>query len=280
MANNDEGITRRQVLATRRSSARRNSDRRSFLKGASALSLSACAGLSSAAATRRPMLNILFILADDLGYADLSIYGQTDYQTPELDRLARQGIRFTQAYANSAVCSASRVALITGRYQYRLRGGMEEPIGAGPGNVGLPPSHPTLPSLLRQRGYRTALVGKWHMGDLPDFGPLKSGYEVFFGNYGGALDYFTHKFGVGADETEDLFEGEVPVHKAGYYTDLLADRAVDYINAHDRPHRSSYRCTSPPRTGPGKAPGTKRLPARSRASSTMTAAASPSTPGW
>jgi arylsulfatase A-like enzyme len=228
-------------------------DRRTFLKGACALSLSACAGVPPGAVTRTP--NILFILADDLGYADLSIYGQTDYQTPELDRLARQGMRLTQAYANSAVCSASRVALITGRYQYRLRGGLEEPIGAGPRNVGLPPSHPTLASLLRQRGYRTALVGKWHMGDLPDFGPLKSGYEMFFGNYGGALDYFTHKFGVGADKPADLFEGEVPVHKTGYYTDLLADRAVDYIRAHDKsaPFLLSLHFTAPhwPWEGPG-----------------------------
>ena len=229
--------------------------RRRFLKEASALALASCASAAASAAARARAPNILFILADDLGWADLGVYGQADYRTPELDRLAREGMRFTQAYANSAVCSASRVGLITGRYQYRLRGGLEEPIGSGRENVGLPPSHPTLPSLLRQRGYRTALIGKWHMGDLPDFGPLKSGYDTFFGNHGGALDYFTHKFGVGADQPEDLFEGEVPVHKAGYYTDLLADRAVDYLTRHDKsaPFFLSLHFTAPhwPWEGPG-----------------------------
>src|SRR5215467_7330506 len=94
--------------------------------------------------------NILFILADDLGYADLSCYGRRDYTTPNIDGLAAQGMRFTQAYANSAVCTATRVGLITGRYQYRLPVGLEEPLPSGGGEkIGLPPSHPTLPSLLK-----------------------------------------------------------------------------------------------------------------------------------
>jgi arylsulfatase A-like enzyme len=91
---------------------------------------------------------MIFILADDLGWADLSVYGQTEYATPHLDRLAAQGVRFTQAYANSAVCSATRFALITGRYQYRLPGGLEEPLAGTGQQLGLPPEHPTLPSLL------------------------------------------------------------------------------------------------------------------------------------
>jgi arylsulfatase A-like enzyme len=123
--------------------------------------------------------NILFILADDLGYADLSVYGQTDFRTPTLDRLAAQGLRLTQAYSNSAVCSATRFGLITGRYQYRLRGGLEEPIAGASDTIGLPPDHPTLPSLLKAAGYHTALIGKWHLGSLPNFGPLKSGYDSF-----------------------------------------------------------------------------------------------------
>jgi arylsulfatase A-like enzyme len=226
-----------------------NKERRRFLEGIAALTLSSYPGASTgvipAPGDQKP--NILFILADDLGYADLSIYGQTDFQTPHLDQLARQGLRFTQAYANSAVCSASRFGLITGRYQYRLRGGLEEPIAGASDTVGLPPTHPTLPSLLKKEGYTTALFGKWHMGYLPTFGPLKSGYDVFFGNYGGALDYFTHKFAVGPQEPEDLYEGEVPVHKIGYYTDLLADRAADYIAAHDasKPFFLSLHFTAP-----------------------------------
>jgi arylsulfatase A-like enzyme len=173
--------------------------------------------------------NIVFIVADDLGYADLSVYGQTEYDTPHLDKLAGEGVRFTQAYSNSAVCSATRFALITGRYQYRLRGGLEEPLAKDSKHVGLPPEHPTLPSLLREVGYTTALIGKWHLGRLPDFGPLKSGYDRFFGNYGGVIDYFTHKPGVGENVPRDLYEGEVPVERVGYYTQILADESSKYI---------------------------------------------------
>ncbi len=178
--------------------------------------------------------NIIFILADDLGWADLSVYGQTEYETPHLDRLAAQGIRFTQAYANSAVCSATRFALITGRYQYRLPGGLEEPLAGAGKHLGLPPEHPTLPSLLKAVGYSTALIGKWHLGSLPHFGPLKSGYDRFFGNYGGAIDYFTHKPGVGEHVPRDLYEGEVPVEHVGYYTQLLADESLQYIRTHSQ----------------------------------------------
>ena len=115
--------------------------------------------------------NILFILADDLGYADLYCYGRRDFTTPNIDRIAADGMRFMRAYANSAVCTASCVALITGRYQYRLAVGLEEPLSSLiPRKLGLPPDHPTLPSVLKKAGYRSALIGKWHLGTLPDFG--------------------------------------------------------------------------------------------------------------
>jgi arylsulfatase A-like enzyme len=168
-------------------------------------------------------------MADDLGYADLGVYGQKAFNTPHIDQLAHQGIRLTQAYANSCVCSATRIALITGRYQYRLRAGLEEPLPEGGEDLGLPPTLPTLPSMLRNRGYRTALFGKWHMGLLPKYGPLKSGYDHFFGNYSGVLDYFTHKSGVGDFEQGGLYEGESPVQKNGYYTDLIADKCIEYL---------------------------------------------------
>ncbi|HVC12488.1 MAG TPA: sulfatase-like hydrolase/transferase, partial [Burkholderiales bacterium] len=145
-------------------------------------------------ARQRP--NLVFILADDLGYADLGCYGGRTPCSPRLDRLAEEGLRFTQGYSNSPVCSPTRFALITGRWQYRLRGGNDEPISsrarANP-ELGLPPAHPTLPSLLRGAGYATALVGKWHLGYPPNFGPLKSGYAEFFGALSGGLDYFTHR---------------------------------------------------------------------------------------
>jgi arylsulfatase A-like enzyme len=205
-----------------------------------------------AAADPRP--DIVFILADDLGWADLGVYGATDFATPNLDRLAAQGVRFTQAYANSAVCSATRFALITGRYQYRLRGGLEEPIaGAGEGQ-GLPPEHPTLPSLLRDLGYETALIGKWHLGRPPAYGPLRSGYDRFFGNLNGVVDYFTHKSAVGEHVPRDLWEGEVPVERTGYYTQLLADEAVAHIRGRgESPSFLSLHFTAPhwPWEGPG-----------------------------
>jgi len=205
---------------------------------------------------RKP--NFLFIMADDMGYADLSCYGRQEYQTPAIDRLARQGIRFTHAYANSAVCTATRVGLITGRYQYRLPVGLEEPLGTR--DVGLPPSHPTIASLLRAQGYHTALFGKWHMGSLPDFGPLKSGYDEFWGNRGGGVDYFTHKIG-GQD---DLWDGETKIHEVGYYTELLADRAIEHLErraAAGQPFFVSMHFTAPhwPWEGPDDQEESARL---------------------
>jgi arylsulfatase A-like enzyme len=198
--------------------------------------------------------NILFILADDFGYADLSCYGRRDYTTPNIDRLAAQGVRLTQAYANSAVCTASRVALITGRYQYRLPIGLEEPLSGR--NVGLPPSHPTIASLLRKAGYGTALIGKWHLGTLPDYGPLKSGYDHFWGFRGGALDYFTHKAGGPQTDTDDLWDGDVKIHQNGYLTDLLGEQAIRSINGYARekkPFFISLHFNAPhwPWEGPG-----------------------------
>jgi len=177
--------------------------------------------------------NILFILADDLGYADLSCYGRRDFTTPNIDRIAADGMRFTQAYANSAVFTASRVALITGRYQYRLAVGLEEPLSSRmPRKLGLPPDHPTLPSILKKAGYQTALVGKWHMGSLPDFGPLQSGYDHFYGFRAGVLDYFTHKYGPPLSDTEDLWEDDVKIRQTGYLTDLLGSRAVEIVDTY------------------------------------------------
>ncbi len=172
--------------------------------------------------------NIVYIMADDLGYADLSCYGRREYKTENIDSIATRGARLTQAYANSAVCSATRTALITGRYQYRLRVGLEEPVRNG-NEIGLPPEHPTLPSLLKKAGYGTTLIGKWHLGRLPKFGPLKSGYDHFWGFRGGALDYYTHKFDIASTDTEDLWDGDTQIHQAGYLTDLLGDRAVKTI---------------------------------------------------
>lgn len=177
----------------------------------------------SGAGSARP--NFVFILADDLGYADLHCYGGRAECSPNLDKLAAEGIRFTNGYANSSVCSPSRFAIATGRYQHRLRGGFDEPIASVSPQLGLPPEHPTMASILRDAGYATALVGKWHLGSLPWFSPLKSGYDEFFGHRAGAADFFSHA-GFGG---HDLWEGDEEVFREGYLTDLLTDRAVDFV---------------------------------------------------
>src|SRR6202163_3079406 len=162
--------------------------RRDLIHGAATgmISLAMGADILGAQPSAEPP-NILFILADDLGYADVSCYGRPDLKTPNIDRIAATGVRFLQAYANSAVCSATRTALITGRYQYRLRIGLEEPLQSGSTQLGLAPDHPTVPSLLKAVGYGTTLIGKWHLGRLPNYGPLQSGYDHFWGFRGGSL---------------------------------------------------------------------------------------------
>ncbi len=173
--------------------------------------------------------NLIYIVADDLGYADLGCYGGREPVSPVLDGLAANGLKLTQGYANSPVCSPTRFALMTARYQYRLRGAAEEPINSksrGSSALGLPPSHPTLPSLLQADGYRTALIGKWHLGFAPAFGPLLSGYQAFFGPMAGGVDYFTHCDSSGR---HDLWHNDAEHREAGYLTDLLSRRAVDFV---------------------------------------------------
>jgi arylsulfatase A-like enzyme len=242
--------------------------RRQFVRATGAGSLAlAGVGFGHPGHAQAAKPNIVFILADDLGYADVSCYGQRDYTTPNIDRLAIEGLRFTQAYANSSVCSATRTALATGRYQMRLPVGLEEPVNAStPKNIGLPPSHPTLPSLLKKVGYATSLVGKWHLGYLPDFSPLKSGYDHFFGIFSGAADYFNHGADAARSGTEagQLYEEEVPVERHGYMTNLLGDRAVQTIEGYARskePFMLSLHFTAPhwPWEGPDDEAESKRI---------------------
>ncbi len=203
--------------------------------------------------------NIVFIMADDLGFADLSCNGRRDYDTSNIDRIAERGVRFTQSYANSAVCSATRTALITGRYQYRLPLGLEEPL-AGKPNVGLPPSHPTLPSLLRDAGYGTALIGKWHLGSLPNFGPALSGYDHFWGIRSGAIDYYSH---LNPRGEHDLWDGDATIQQTGYVTDLLGNQAVAAVERYareDRPFLLSLHFTAP--HWPWEAPGDQAVSER------------------
>ena len=221
-------------------------NRRNFIAGiAAGLSCfrarPAAAAIPNAKATRP---NIVFILADDLGWSDLSCYGRPDYHTPNLDLLAGQGMRFTNAYSASAVCTPTRCAFMTGRYPARSKIGLVEPLPATNHLVGLEqPDEPTIASLLKANGYHTALVGKWHLGFRPEWGPNAHGFEEFFGVLAGAADYHLHKNGLGEP---DLYENLTPVERNGYLTDLLTDRAVDYIKRHrTAPFYLSLHYTAP-----------------------------------
>ncbi|MFF0378093.1 sulfatase-like hydrolase/transferase [Actinoplanes missouriensis] len=206
--------------------------------------------------SKRP--NILFILADDLGWADLSSYGSPEIRTPNLDRLARSGVRFTQGYSAGAVCSPTRVALYTGRLPGRTPGGLPEPIGSVNERDGIPATHPTLASLLKKTGYATALIGKWHGGFLPNFSPLRTGWDYFFGNYSGGVDYYSKYSHTGK---YDLFEGETEVPDDGrYYTDVIADKAEDWITKakkQGKPWLLNLNFTSP--HWPWEAPGDRKI---------------------
>jgi arylsulfatase A-like enzyme len=218
--------------------------RRNALAGALGAVAVAAVARPAAAQARGGKPNVLYIMADDLGYADLSCYGRREYETPVLDRLAAQGMMFMHAYANSAVCTATRVALITGRYQYRLPVGLQEPLGQQ--DVGLPGAneHPNVASLMKDAGYHTSLIGKWHMGSLPKYGPLQSGYDEFWGLRGGGVDYYRHGF----NGNVDLWDGDTKVEETGYMTDLLADRTIATLErraADKRPFFISLHFTAP-----------------------------------
>lgn len=177
---------------------------------------------------KRP--NIVFILADDLGWGDVGAYGSLHNNTPAIDRIAAGGLRFTHGYSGSATCSPTRISLYTGRYPGRIPAGLQEPIVSRDERTGIPHEHPTLPSLLKDGGYRTAMFGKWHAGFLPWFSPIRIGFEEFFGNLDGAVDYFSH---IDTSGQPDLYEGETPVEEIGYYTHLISERATKYIEEYD-----------------------------------------------
>ncbi len=247
----------------------RRLNRREFVKTASAGVSFLSTGLSTLAQRRsvqssvssRP--NLIFILADDLGWGDLSCYGRPDYQTPNLDRLGKQGTRLTNAYSASAVCTPTRCGFLTGRYPGRLKVGLEEPLISTNDKVGLDLKHPTISSLLKKSGYETALFGKWHLGIRPEWGPNAHGFDEFFGILSGAGDYFLHKTGQG---NPDLFENLTPVERNGYLTDLLTERAVAFVSRRrNAPFYLSLHYTAPhwPWQGPTGGEAIKFSPSQS-----------------
>jgi arylsulfatase A-like enzyme len=172
--------------------------------------------------------NIIFIMADDLGYGDLSCYGSRQIATPNLDRLAGNGIRLTQAYAAAPMCTPSRTAFMTGRYPARTPVGLKEPLDwtAEDYKAGLSPQTPSLPALLRRAGYHTRLIGKWHLGFAPAFSPLANGFDYFFGYLGGGVDYISH---TDPEGRPDLYQGDSIVNRNGYLTDLFAEDAIRFL---------------------------------------------------
>src|SRR5688572_2055480 len=162
---------------------------------------------SLVAAEPQPRPNIVVMLADDLGYADLSMHGARDIATPHIDSLAANGTRFTSGYVSGPYCSPTRAALLTGKYQQRF-GHEFNPGGQPPGAkvFGLPLGQETLPERLKQAGYATGMFGKWHLGNEPEFHPQKRGFEEFFGFLGGAHSYLRSGRGKGA-----ILRGTEPV---------------------------------------------------------------------
>lgn len=175
--------------------------------------------------------NILFIMSDDQGYGDLGCYGATDLNTPHLDQLAKDGVRFTDFYANAPTCTPTRAAFLTGRYQQRL--GLDNALTYQETGRGLTIGAPTIASDLRRKGYVTGLSGKWHLGYDAGRTPSDQGFDHFFGLLGGNHHYFKHMDRIGVP---DLWLGRKATESDGYSTDLISGDAIDFIQKnHERP---------------------------------------------
>lgn len=171
--------------------------------------------------------NIVLIITDDVGYGDIGSYGAPDVRTPHIDSLARDGVRLTDFYANGPTCTPTRTGLISGRYQQRFA--LERPLGSTSAidrERGLSPTGRSLPQLLKDNSYATAVIGKWHLGWRSEFSPSSHGFDYFFGFKSGYADYYQHTSG---DGRPDLFENDRPVEVPGYMTDLITERSVRFI---------------------------------------------------
>jgi arylsulfatase A-like enzyme len=183
-----------------------------------------------AADTPRRAPNILVILADDLGYADLGCHGCPDVPTPHIDSLAKNGIRCTSGYVSGVYCSPTRAGLLTGRYQQRF-GHEFNPGGAkADSDFGLPLGETTLADRLKAAGYATGLVGKWHLGNAPQFHPTRRGFQEFFGFLGGAHPFLPELL----QKTRSILRGTQPVQESEYLTDAIAREAVAFVDRHQK----------------------------------------------
>lgn len=220
--------------------------RRAILTACAAAAATQAAKATSRHKSRRP--NIVFIMADDMGHADLGCYGSHHIKTLNIDGLAARGVKFTNGYSSSSVCSPTRTALLTGCYPGRFRIGLEEPIAFNGAELSLLKGTPTLPAILQRQGYHTALVGKWHIGEPPASSPLDWGYEYFFGIHSGGTDYFAHEAVVEGHRFGELYENREAIQRHGYLTNLLGDVALEQIKASrrsDHPLFLSLHFTAP-----------------------------------
>jgi arylsulfatase A-like enzyme len=205
----------------------------------------------AAAQIQRP--NIIYIMTDDMGYGDLSGYGQKNYTTPNLDKLASQEIKFINAYAAGPLCTPTRTAFMTGRHPAKTPVGLMEPLTPTKRDsaFGLTTEYPSIATLLKAGGYETALIGKWHLGFLPQHSPVKNGFDYFFGIHSGAADYISHK---SDGHKHDLYENDHLVYPEGYLTNLFSQKAITFIRQkHNRPFFVTITFTAPhwPWQGPG-----------------------------
>ncbi|MCS7462182.1 sulfatase-like hydrolase/transferase [Paenibacillus doosanensis] len=175
--------------------------------------------------------NVVIIYCDDLGYGDLGCYGSDVIRTPHLDALAQDGVRFTDWYSNSPVCSPSRAALLTGLYP--AKAGVSHILGGKRGTGGLKKETKTLAERLKGAGYRTALYGKWHLGSADDAKPNARGFDDYFGFHAGCIDYYSHIFYWGVpnvNPVHDLWSNREEVWRDGeYMTHIITDKSVDFI---------------------------------------------------
>lgn len=175
---------------------------------------------------RRP--NVLLIYTDDQGSIDLNCYGAKDLATPNLDGLAGRGVRFTQMYAPSAICSASRAGLMTGRFPPRA--GVPGNVSSMKGNAGMPPEEVTIAEMLKSAGYATAHIGKWHLGYTPETMPNGQGFDYSFGHMGGCIDNYSHFFYWRGPNRHDLWRnGQEVWHDGEYFLDLMADECEAFL---------------------------------------------------
>jgi len=182
----------------------------------------------SAQATQRPTRpNFVIIVVDSMGYGDSEPFGVQDIRTPALNRLAREGVRLTDGYSNGPVCTPTRAAFMTGRYQQRI--GLEWALLKDRKDAGLSASEISIATVLKDAGYATGIFGKWHLGYTPSFSPNANGFAEFFGILDFSVDYYSHK---NIDGEPDLHENGRLIDQPGYMTDLITERAIRFIQAH------------------------------------------------